>query len=223
MDDPNLDPLLHNQALQGLRNLNFFSLIGSAIWRQLQNISDQYPLQTIRVLDLATGGGDIPILLAKQASYRKRKFEFVGADISPTAIKFANYRAKEDNVPVSFIELDVLEQNIPQCFDVVMTSLFTHHLDPAQVINLLVKMRIATKKVLIVNDLIRSEFSLVLVSLATKILSNSAIVQHDGPASVRASYTMTEMKDMAEQAGLDNCIICYSFPCRQLLMWRKSI
>lgn len=221
MDDPNLDPQLHSEALQGLAQLNFFSLTGNGIWRQLRNFAAQNPLQTLRVLDLATGGGDIPIMLAKQARCAGLNFEFVGADISPTAVQFAKDRAKNEKASVSFLELNVLNQNIPQDFDVIMTSLFTHHLDPAQVIDLLIKMRSATKQFVLVNDLIRNAFSLAIVSLATKILSNSKIVHHDGPASVRAAYTIDEMKDMAIQSGLDKCVVHHSFPCRMLLVWRK--
>ncbi len=222
MDDPNLDPLLHSEALRGLAQLNFFSFTGNEIWQQLKIFSEHNRSQAIRVLDLATGGGDIPIMLAKRARCAGLNFEFVGADISPTAVRFANERATKEKASVSFLELNVLNQNIPQGFDVIMTSLFTHHLDPMQVIDLLVKMRSATNQLVLVNDLIRGAFSLTIVSLATKILSNSKIVHHDGPASVRASYTIDEMRDMAKQSGLDNCIIHHSFPCRMLLVWRKS-
>jgi 2-polyprenyl-3-methyl-5-hydroxy-6-metoxy-1,4-benzoquinol methylase len=222
MDDPNLDPLLHEEALRGLENLNFFSLTGNDIWRRLKKFTVHNPSSTIRVLDLATGGGDIPLMLAKKANRAGLSFEFVGADISPTAIRLANERVKKENISVSFMELNVLEQDIPSGFDIIMTSLFTHHLDPMQVIDLLVKMRVATKQFVLINDLIRSEFNLALVSLATRLLSKSKIVHYDGPASVRAAYTINEMRDMAEQAGLNNYKIYHSFPCRQLLVWEKA-
>ncbi len=223
MDDPNLDSDLHSKALRGLERLNIFSFTANHLWQQLQYFYAHNKSSKIRVLDLATGSGDIPVILAKHASRSGLPFEFVGADISPTAVHFANDRTSQANVSVSFVELDVLSEAIPKDFDVIITSLFTHHLDPIQVIDLLAKMRIATKQYVIVNDLIRSEFSLLLVWLATRLLSKSKIVHHDGPASVKAAYTMQEMENMATQAGLVNYKIHHCFPCRQLLVWRKPI
>ena len=223
MDNPNLDPVLHREALLGLERLNLFSFTPNTIWRQLRSFYRHNQLRTIRVLDLATGGGDTPIILSKLAQKAELPFEFTGADISATAISFARNKAEKENANVSFIELDILNSEIPPSFDVIMTSLFTHHLDPAQVIDLFIKMRNATKQFLLVNDLIRSRFSLSLVWLATRVLSNSKIVHYDGPASVEAAYTVGEMNDMAHTAGLNGCIIRHCFPCRQLLIWEKAI
>ncbi len=222
MDDPHLDPSLHAEALRGLERLNSFGRSTTELWRQLENLAKSKTLPSIRVLDLATGGGDIPIDLAKRARYMGLPFEFVGADISPIAIICARERAKRENASVSFVQLDILKEEIPLGFDVIMTSLFTHHLDSLQVIALFAKMRTATRHLLLVNDLIRSEVNLVAVWLATRILSKSKIVHHDGPASVHAAYTVDEMKDMAAHAGLDNCFVKHFPPCRQVLVWKKS-
>ena len=223
MDDPDLDPIAHAKALRGLEQLNRFSFTTNTLWQQLQSFYLQKRSAKLRVLDLATGGGDIPIILAKQAQKYGLPFEFTGADISATAINFARLKAKDENALVSFIELDILNSEIPAGYDVIMTSLFTHHLDPPQIINLLIKMRIATKQFLLVNDLVRSRLSLGLVWLGTRILSNSKIVHFDGPASVEAAFTLEEMGEMAQKAGLNNYVIHASFPCRQLLKWTKSV
>lgn len=217
MDNPNLDAELHAEALRGLERLNVLSSSANLLWKELKNLAQNKT--TIRVLDIATGSGDIPINLAQRARNADLRFEFVGADISKTAIDLAQKKAHAKNVAVDFIQLDVSTEEIPSGFDVIMTSLFTHHLDPPQVIDLFSKMHKATKQLLLVNDLVRSPLSFAIVWLATRLVTRSPIVQYDGPVSVKASYTMKEMKQLAQKAGLNNCSIKYYPPCRQLLVY----
>jgi 2-polyprenyl-3-methyl-5-hydroxy-6-metoxy-1,4-benzoquinol methylase len=223
MDDPTLDASSHAEALSGLARLNVLSMSASSIWAELRKFSHPESSQTVKVLDIATGGGDIPIQLYKYAQSAKRKFEFTGADISATAISLAQARARDENIPVSFIRLDALNQVIPSGFDVIITSLFTHHLDPSDVRKLFERMHESAGQLVIVNDLVRSSISLILVWLGTRILSRSKIVQYDGPVSVRAAYTINEMREMAQGAGLNNCSIHRYLYCRQLLVWKRSI
>jgi hypothetical protein len=102
-----------------------------------------------------------------------------------------------------------------------MTSLFTHHLDPPEIVGLLAKMARSARLMVLVNDLERSKISLFSVTLATRILTTSPVVRHDGPASVRAAFTRQEMLDMALQAGLKGAQIQPHWPCRMLLSWHK--
>jgi 2-polyprenyl-3-methyl-5-hydroxy-6-metoxy-1,4-benzoquinol methylase len=223
MDDPNLDALSHAEALSGLEQLNIFSLSASSIWAELKKFSHVESSKPVRVLDIATGGGDIPIQLWKYAQAANRNFEFIGADISATAINLAEARAHQENIPVTFMRLDALNDGIPSGFDVIITSLFTHHLDPADVQKLFERMHESAGHLVIVNDLVRSSISLLLVWLATRIFSRSKIVHYDGPVSVRAAYTVPEMREMAQAAGLDNCSIYRYLYCRQILVWKRSI
>jgi methylase of polypeptide subunit release factors len=140
MDDPALDPIIHAEALRGLGQLNMLSTSADTVWARLKELHASSFKRKIRVLDLATGGGDMPITLYRRAQACNARFEFVGTDISATAVRYAKLNAERFNAPVTFMKLDALTEELPGDFDVVMTSLFTHHLDPPQVIYLLNKM-----------------------------------------------------------------------------------
>ncbi len=224
MDDPTLEYNSHAEALQGLERLNFFSTSAASLWRQISPLARQRGASSpLRILDIATGGGDIPVALYKAASAEKSQLEIVGADISPSSIKYARQYAQERRAPVDFLELNALCDPLPDGFDVIMTNLFTHHLDPADVMLLLGKMSRATQQLVLVNDLIRSEISYAAVWLATRLFSRSPIVHYDGPVSVRGSYTQSEMLKMAVDAGLKNASVTSCPPCRQLLVWKKHV
>jgi 2-polyprenyl-3-methyl-5-hydroxy-6-metoxy-1,4-benzoquinol methylase len=223
MDDPALDYSSHAEALKGLERLNFFSTSAASLWQQIKPCVQQERAQKrLRVLDIATGGGDIPVALYKTAKAEGIDIEISGADISPSSIKYATQYAQQRKAPVKFIELNALHDQLPEGFDVVMTNLFTHHLDPADVINLLNKMAGCASQLVLVNDLVRSEISYAMVWLATRIFSRSPIVHYDGPVSVRASYTAQEFLRMANQAGLEKATVNACPPCRQLLIWKPD-
>ena len=222
MDDPELDPKAHLEALRGLEALNSVSRNTDLLWQELSTFFNRSEASPLRVLDLATGGGDTLIALDKRARREKLAVEFVGADISPTAVEHANKRARLENSRAKFISLNVLEDALPNGFDIVMTSLFTHHLDPPQVIELLKRMSGAAKEMVLVNDLVRSDLSLALVWLATRLFSRSKIVHYDGPVSVRAAFTPDEMRSMGVKAGLGSCSVKRCPPCRQMLIWRAK-
>ena len=222
MDDPGLDYTSHVKALKGLERLNAMSTSAEILWKQIKPFARSADSKKLSVLDIATGGGDIPIALYRLAKKDKIRLDITAGDVSDTAIDYTTAQAKTYNIPLKVIRLDALNEPLPGGFDVVITSLFTHHLEPDQVVSLMQKMRESTRGIVLINDLVRSEMSLAAVWLATRIFSTSPIVQFDGPASVRGSYTPSEMHKMAEEAGLNDSEIKMHPPCRQLLMWRRS-
>ena len=218
MDDPAIDPAEHRQALAGLARLNGFNGAAAALWPSIRQLA--HTLQRpIRVLDVATGSGDIPIRLFRQAQRAKLPLEIAGCDLSPTAIAVANDRVKQAGVPIAFFEQDVLQSALPDGFDIVTCSLFLHHLDDADAVLLLQQMKAAARHQVLICDLSRSRWNLGLVWLASRIVSRSQVVHFDGPASVRAAFTMQEVRTLAESAGLPGAVLKSHYPCRFLLSW----
>ncbi|MGH7345317.1 MAG: methyltransferase domain-containing protein, partial [Candidatus Rokuibacteriota bacterium] len=85
--------------------------------------------------------------------------------------------------------------------DIVISALTLHHLEPAQAAVGLREMAAAARIAVVVNDLLRRRLSLGLVWLATRLLGCHPISRHDGPLSVRRSYSRDELRTLAEQAG----------------------
>ena len=66
MDQPGLDEQSHRRALAGLRRINRFSRTGSVAWTAIERLVASDPARTWRVLDVATGGGDVAIDVARR-------------------------------------------------------------------------------------------------------------------------------------------------------------
>jgi 2-polyprenyl-3-methyl-5-hydroxy-6-metoxy-1,4-benzoquinol methylase len=144
-------------------------------------------------------------------------------DISPFAVRYASARAAERRVEnVSFFRCDVLEGPLPEGYDVVMCSLFLHHLDEENAVALLSKMAAAARKLVVVNDLRRSAVGYLLAWLGCRILTRSPVVHVDGPRSVQAAFSLDEMRGVARRSGLESAVLQSRWPCRLLLQWSPA-
>jgi SAM-dependent methyltransferase len=219
MDLAELDESVHSLALRGLGRINRLSLSASILWPAIADLARDQHGRPVRVLDLASGGGDVPINLAKRARRAGLDVRIEGCDISPVAVTFAGRAASDADVPVRFFPLDALNEPLPEDYNVLMCSLFLHHLTEDDAITLLRKMADAAGSMILVNDLLRSPLGYWLAWAGCRMLSRSPIVHHDGPASVRSAFRLAEALSLAERAGLNGARIERRWPRRFLLTW----
>jgi len=221
MDQPGILPTEHQHALRSLARINLFSRSAAMLAGPIRQLAQTAGRRPLRVLDLASGGGDITIALAKKFARHQPAITWHGYDISPVAIAHARENAQRAGVNVEFIEHNVLQAELPPDYDVVMCSLFLHHLEETDAVALLSKMRQATRGIVLVNDLRRCHTGYALAHLACRILTRSPIVHYDGPISVKNAFTIPEVQQLAERAGLINAVIRRRWPWRFLLAWSK--
>ena len=219
MDDEALGVPLREEALRGLARINALSFAARRFWKPISEYA-RAAGKTFHVLDLATGGGDVLLALAERARREHVRIKFSGCDKSAAALNFASRAAAAKKLHVEFFPLDILAEHIPAGYDMVINSLFLHHFDPGNVVAILAKMRAAADCVL-VSDLRRSRADLVLAHVATRLLSRSPVVHIDGPRSVQAAYSIPEMRQLAERAGLHGSRLDMQWPCRMMLQWNR--
>ena len=176
----------------------------------------------MRVLDVATGAGDIPLALWRKAQRAGLKLEIHGIDISERALEFARQKADANGAKIEFSRLDALAEELPAGFDAIVSSLFLHHLTNEQAEQLLGSMARATNHMVLVNDLRRSFGGWLLADAAVRVLMRSDVARVDGPRSVRAAFSMPEIRALASAAGMNDADVSPRWPCRFLLSWRKA-
>ncbi|MCA9139776.1 MAG: methyltransferase domain-containing protein [Planctomycetales bacterium] len=218
MDQPDLDAGMHADALRGLCRVNRFSGAVGSIWKPIADLARETNGVPLRVLDVASGGGDVAISLKKLATRRGVPIEVVGCDISETAIAFATDQARDQQVDVSFIRHNVLSDPMPDGFDVVCCSLFLHHLDGDDVVRVLHAMRSAAKRRVVISDLMRTNLGYVLAKWGIRLLTSSPVCHVDGPLSVKAALTISEARCLAERAGWTRMDIRRNWPERFLMV-----
>jgi 2-polyprenyl-3-methyl-5-hydroxy-6-metoxy-1,4-benzoquinol methylase len=221
MDQPGVDPAEHALALNGLGRINRVSRSAAILWPPIARLAQAAGSAPVRVLDLASGGGDIPLALAFRAARARLDVRIDGCDINDGAVRFARQKAANCSVPVQFFTLDALTSSIPEGYDVLTCSLFLHHLDEPDAVRLLRRMASAARRLVLLDDLVRSRVGYALAWGGCRLLSRSPIVRHDGPASVAAAFTPEEVQMLALRAGLESVSLTRHWPHRFLLSWSR--
>ncbi len=221
MDQPGLDAAAHAHALRGLARINRLSRSDAILWPAIERLARTGGSSPIRVLDVATGGGDVPIALANRARAAGLSVQVEGCDVSAEAVRYARRQAEQSGLSLRFFNLDVLNEPIPPGYDVVTCSLFLHHLAEADASSFLRRAASATSRLLLVNDLVRGPVGYLLAWSACRLLSRSPVVRYDGPVSVAGAFTLAEVRELAEIAGLEGVSLVRRWPRRFLLSWSR--
>jgi len=220
MDDPALDADSHRLALRALARINAVSrsaaTLSTALCRQVAD-SQNGP---VRVLDVACGGGDVMVDVARRAHKAGVPLAVHGCDLSPVALGHARQEAERRGVEADFFARDVLTEGLPDGYDLVCSSLFHHHLSREDAVGLLRAMAEAGHRVL-VQDLLRGTLGYVLAWSGLRLLSRSDVARVDGPRSVRAAFTLSEVRTMAAEAGYVGAVVQRGWPERFILRWRR--
>jgi SAM-dependent methyltransferase len=223
MDQPALDPRLHVHALRSLSRINWFSRTSGRIWKPIRRLARETSLaQPLRILDIACGGGDVAVGLARRARRAGIAVHVDGCDKSALAVEHAGDRALCAGVDnVRFFQHDAVDSPLPTGYDVVTSSLFLHHLDEYHAEKLLRSMADSAGRMVVISDLCRNRLGYLIAWLGCRLLTRSPVVRVDGPLSVAAAFTLDEARELVDRAGLEGATFGRYFPERFLLVWRK--
>lgn len=212
MDDPALDHAAHRHALRSLNRVNALFGVDRRVLRAVADLGGA----EASVLDIGSGGGGFLSRAARLAPGAK----LIGLDISRVALRFAQSAAPPC---VHFVIGDA--RRLPMrssSVDVATCSLFLHHFDPHDVRAILAEMARVARRGVVVCDLHRSWFALMLTWCGARLLSRSRVFHTDGVRSVRAAYRPQELLRLAEEAGLRQARATGCAPLRYILTWRKE-
>ncbi len=217
MDDLSLDAQSHIEALQGLEKINSVSFAAAPIWAEIKRYFDAGNQKPVRVLDIACGGGDLARDLALRARKENLPLIIEGCDFNPRTVEYAREQTGIKKIPVSYFLLDALQTPIPERFEIIINSLFLHHLTTDELSLFFKKLASSPAKLIIISDLKRSIRGWLLAHLGGRIFSKSPVVHVDGPRSVRAALTAAEILRLTNAAGFSKVHIRSVWPMRYIL------
>ncbi|MEW5981221.1 MAG: methyltransferase domain-containing protein [Acidobacteriota bacterium] len=233
MDDPALDPAEHRRALDALGWASVVSLTAPSIWPAIHELAAVVTGRPIRVLDVACGGGHLVVALAGLARRDGLAIDLIGCDVSAVAVDYARALARRSgHERVRFVQADAFSGDELALdgsgepgsigFDAVISSLFLHHLDDDAVVAMLARMRRAARLLVVASDLRRTKLGFAYAWVGCRVLGRSRVFRVDGALSVRAAFTMEEVRRLADAAGLDRARVIARWPQRLLLSWRRA-
>lgn len=222
MDQPGLDASEHRYALASLNRAHLVSLTVRSMWPPVREAARRISGRPVSILDVACGGGHVALALARRCARERIDAEVCGGDLSPVAVDYARSRAARAGVPhVEFVTLDAFTDMRPESFDVILCSLFLHHLADNEAVALLARMREAAREVVVVSDLRRSRLGRVMAWIGSRLLSRSRVFREDTMRSIDAAFTTGEARQLAERAGLSDARVLECWPQRLMVVWRR--
>ncbi len=183
---------------------------------QVARLLGQVPAaQPVTILDVGTGGADLPVALVRWARRRGRPIRILALDKNSQILAIAR-RLRAPYPEIMFLVGDGLRLPVKTgAVAIALVSLTLHHLEPQEASALLAELDRTTRLGFVINDLLRSRLAYCLVWLATRLFTKGRMSRHDGPLSVLRAYTPAEILELARRAGLPGLrIACYPWLCR---------
>jgi 2-polyprenyl-3-methyl-5-hydroxy-6-metoxy-1,4-benzoquinol methylase len=183
--------------LRNLRKLNryfgSYRLIEHFLRRWIQ------PRSRMRILDLATGSGDIPRLIVDYARSLSADVTVHAVDQQSSTLEIARNLSR-DYPEIEFLEGDVLSFG-EGAYDVVLCSLALHHFEEDAAVQLLKRCRELSDKYVLVSDLRRGVIATLGVYLLTTFVFREPMTQTDARLSAERAFSFHEFKSLAERAA----------------------
>lgn len=193
-------------TLRDIRRANIFGLGTWVIKHHLEGLLRYVPIdRQVRILDLATGSGDIPEELCRWARKSGRPMRIFATDISAEILAVARHRIINAGFggQVEFMVCDACAPPFhDEEFDIALCSLALHHMDKEQAVELFRQMRRVSSLGFIVNDIYRSRGAWLMAWLLTHLTTTNRFTRHDATASVLRAYTPGEVRRIAARVGV---------------------
>jgi 2-polyprenyl-3-methyl-5-hydroxy-6-metoxy-1,4-benzoquinol methylase len=220
MDDPSLDQIEHELALNGLARIHRFNRTPALIWQAIRSQVVVGDAKSLSIMDFGCGDGYLLRRLYALAKVEGISLELVGCDFSSNAIGFARIAADHENVPIEFHQIDVTGVNEPPLqTDVVLCSLFLHHFTEQEAIGIFKLMNAASNQLVLIHDLRRTRLGYWLCWVGVHGFSMSKVIHTDGLLSVRAAFSIEEVRNLLGEAKIGNPHIVKNWPQRFTLTW----
>ena len=178
----------------------------------LRKVAARQKVNSLSWLDAAGSSGDVAALTGKSLARS-------GIQVRPVLLDSAitHLNGKYPSVCGDALRLPFRDNSI----DVVGSTLFVHHLEPAQIVAFMQEALRVCRYAVLINDLVRSRMHLAMV-YAGYFLYRSPLTRHDAPASVRRAYTMEEMSALLQQTSAASVEIERSFMFRMgVIAWKR--
>ena len=198
MDRPQPVSAELERDLERIRQLNrwfgSYRLVFSFIHRWIK------PGGRLRLLDLATGSGDIPRLIIDYSRSIGAVVEIDALDRQSATLEIAR-KLSADYPEISYIDADILKWNPAGPYDIALCTLTLHHFSNEDAVKVLRRCRELATKFVLVSDLRRGFFLRAGVYLLTALVFREPMTRYDARLSAARAFSYSELRDLALCAG----------------------
>jgi 2-polyprenyl-3-methyl-5-hydroxy-6-metoxy-1,4-benzoquinol methylase len=197
LDDPAAEPAAVRRQLADIARLNRWFGGVDCVVRALEPVFRRATPGAWTLLDIGTGGGDIPRAVARAARRHGISLTAIGFDRIPTAARVARAAGLEAVIG----DGDAMPFRRPAA-DVVLASQVLHHLPRATATRWIAALNALARRAVVIADLRRSRAAMAGVWLAALAMGMPASTRHDAVLSLRRGYKKEELEGLTRLAGV---------------------
>ncbi len=216
MDDFSLTGHVLDNTLDTLAKINKWlggnAVVLSGLKTMLKHQSKE---NTITIVDLGCGGGDMLRLIADYGRKHGYFFKLIGIDANSYTIAHAKQRSQKYS-EISFLTQNIFSEDYKKMScDIVIATLFLHHFKENDIVSFL---QIALKQSrigILINDLHRHRLAYYLFKLITLGVTNKMIKQ-DGITSILRGFKRKDLINISKKMKVTSHITwrwAFRFQC----------
>lgn len=157
--------------------------------------------EPLHIVDVGCGGGGMLRQVERWAKRRGVAVRLTGIDLNPYAARAAREMTAGSST-IAWWTGDAFSYAPSAPVDVVISSLFTHHLPDAEIVRFLAWMEGTARRGWFINDLHRERAPYHGFQLLAKVMRWHRFVQHDGPVSIRRAFQPEDWERYLKLAGV---------------------
>ena len=157
--------------------------------------------EPLHIVDVGSGGGDMLRCIERWAARGGVAVELTGIDLNPYAARAAKEFSKGRS-KIRWLTGDAFSVQLHRPPDIILSSLFTHHLPDVEIVRFLQWMEKTAYLGWFVNDLYRDRTPYVAYRLLSSALRLHSFVRHDGPVSIRRAFRVADWHTLLLAAGM---------------------
>ena len=223
MDDLTLDGESMKQLMNDLRRVNKW-LGGTHITIDgiAQLLDSQSKRETITILDVGCGDGEMLRECARYGIKEGLTFQLIGIDANENILNEAKERSK-DFQNISFKPMNIFSEELVELdIDIALCSLFLHQFSDTDIIEILNKLIVKSKFGVVVNDLHRSQLAFGLYKLFSNVFLKTPIARHDGLVSIARGFKRKELEQLIGSSTNDVATIKWKWAFRYQAVLKKT-
>ena len=158
------------------------------------------PGDKMRIVDLATGSGDIPRLIVDHARKIGAKVEIDALDRQSATLEIAR-KLSAAYPEISYQETNILDWSPAEAYDIVFCTLVLHHFSDEDAVKVLRRCRESSRDFVLASDLRRGFLATVGVYLLTGLIFREPMTRYDARLSTERAFSFSEMLSSRPPAG----------------------
>lgn len=212
-----------HRCLRELEVINICSLAYRPTMRWLrQMLRSAKPGETISILDVGSGGGDMLRRIWRWLRRRHLQADLTGVDLNPWSKRSAE-QSTPAKMQIAYETSDIFSFDQSRQADFIICSNFTHHLPDPELIRFIRWMQAHAKRGWFINDLHRHPLPYHFIRLVFGALPLNHMTSHDGPISISRAFSAADWRRLLSEAGIgERAKVEWFFPFRYVVSCRTG-